>query len=145
MSSKPVTKQDLRELARVLNNSTLFNYPTPSVAEEDEHGIVHLSDPDTGAPRMHMPREDFDALRAWKPPAVWRDTDPRHDINKRATIVIVRPRAPGIERRESSVAYVDTKEGWWIGTEFEEPYKHISVDDDWPEGWMWTWAPRELA
>jgi len=143
MTDGPISKEALRELHRVLNNSTMFNYPTPSVAEEDEEGIVHLSDPDTGAPRMHMPREVFDELRAWKPPALWRDSDPRHDINKRATIVIVRPRAPGIERRESSVAFVDTKHGYYIHTEFEDPYDRVSADDDWPEGWQWTWAPKE--
>jgi len=140
MTDGPISKEALRELHRVLNNSTLFDYPTPSVAEEDEEGIVHLSDPDTGAPRMHMPREVFDELRAWKPPAVWRSDDPRHTIYKRATIVIVRPRAPGIDRPQSSVARVETHHGYSISTEFEKPL--IGEGDDWPEDWQWARGPE---
>lgn len=142
MPNGPISEQDLRELHRVLNNNTLFDYPTPSVATEDDNGVVTLSDPDTGAPRMHMPREVFDDLRAWKPPAVWKSDDPRHTIYKRATIVIVRPRAPGIDRAQSCVAGVETKHGYSIDTGFEKPYSLIGEGDGWPEDWQWTRAPE---
>jgi hypothetical protein len=143
MTAKPVSQEDLIELRRAMANWSFIKSDKPLVAVEDEDGVVHLCDQDTGAPRMHMPREVFDELRTWKPPIMWRSEDPRHVINKYGAIVIVRPRAPGIERRESSVAFVDTKHGYYIHTEFEEPYNSISVDDDWPEGWQWAWAPKE--
>lgn len=138
----PISKLDMRELHRVLNNSTLFSYPTPSVATEDDSGTVTLSDPDTGAPRMHMPREDFDALLAWKPPPVWKDTDPRFDIYKRADIIIVRPRTPGFNRPPACMGYVETKHAYSINTGFEAPYDHIDSGDDWPEDWQWTGFPK---
>ena len=74
MPDRPISKEDLIELRRVMANWPPFpKSGKPLVAEEDEHGMVVLSDADTGAPRMTMPREVFDDLRAYKPPVVWRD------------------------------------------------------------------------
>jgi len=139
----PITKETLRELFRLMDSWGPFpRSDKPLVAEEDEDGIVHLSDADTGAPRMHMPREVFDELRAWKPRPVWRDEDPRHVINKWGIIAIVRPKAPGIDWVRACVAMVDTKHTYTVQTGFEKPYHWLDVDADWPEGWKWTWAPE---
>ena len=68
----------------------------------------------------------------------WRNTDPRHEINKRATIVIIRPIGNHLY---GGTAYVDTKEGWSICTDIPN-HEHIGVDDEWDTTWFWTWAPR---
>ena len=68
---------------------------------------------------------------------VWKNTDPRHSINKRAEIVIIRPGAGG---RETCLGYVDTKDGWYIHTTFEG-HTSIHADDKWDTDWCWTWAP----
>ena len=65
---------------------------------------------------------------------MWRIEDPRHFINKRRRIIIVKP--PGI----ISFGYVDTKEGWDIFTNFEG-YKNISAHDKWDITWQWIDAP----
>ena len=68
----------------------------------------------------------------------WKSTDPRFDINKRATIVIVRPGGSG---RISSLARVETKNGWSVFTDFMEGRSFIGPDDDWDEDWLWCYAP----
>ncbi|MDP2685261.1 MAG: hypothetical protein Q8P20_09590 [bacterium] len=68
------------------------------------------------------------------PNARWSDVDPRHIINKRGTIVIVRPNASGTGRKCTALAYVDTKHTYnTIQTGFEEPYHFIN------EGWPIEW------
>lgn len=67
----------------------------------------------------------------------WKNTDPRFDINKRANIIILRPGSfPNVSK-----AGVDTKEGWWIFTDFPE-YKLLNVDDEWNQDWCWIFAPE---
>jgi hypothetical protein len=34
---------------------------------------------------------------------------------------------------------VDTKEGWWIFTDYKD---HRSIED-WDQDWLWTWAPEK--
>lgn len=65
----------------------------------------------------------------------WKNTDPRFDINKRASIIIIKP---GINGREIGFAHVDTKEMWCIFTSFIN-YKLIDVDNNWDNSWVWTW------
>jgi len=47
---------------------------------------------------------------------LWRDTDPRFDINKRATIVVVSRREC---HTEAFLAFVETKNDWSISTGLE--------------------------
>ena len=68
---------------------------------------------------------------------VWRKGDPRHDINKRARIVILRPIAPG--RFGAMMADVETKHGWSIVIDDRSQYGKSL--DDWDPDWLWTWAP----
>ena len=71
---------------------------------------------------------------------MWSREDPRFTIYKLRHIIILRPRIYG---PRTCVAQVETKHSYYIDTEFEEPYKHLSADDDWPEGWQWTFMPEE--
>jgi hypothetical protein len=66
---------------------------------------------------------------------MWKNTDPRFDIYKRANIIIARPGLNSLLRVGSG--FVDTKDGWYIHTSFED-YKSI---DEWNEDWYWTIAP----
>lgn len=70
----------------------------------------------------------------------WKTTDPRDSVNKRASIVILRPNPAG-RGLDAGMGYVDTKEGWYVGTTFEE-HSSVHEGDKWPEGWLWTWAPE---
>lgn len=63
------------------------------------------------------------------------NTDPRYDINKHAEIVIVKP---GLNGREISIAFVDTKEDWNIFTNFEN-YTCIDVNQHWDPAWKWIY------
>jgi hypothetical protein len=67
----------------------------------------------------------------------WKNTDPRYDINKRATIVILRKTIDG---NTASIAFVETKEEWSI-------YSHrdnidLDVDDNWDPNWYWSFFPE---
>lgn len=70
---------------------------------------------------------------------VWKYTDPRFDINKRADIVILRPSLVGHGHMNAGTAHVDTKEGWWIITDFPD---HPSIEE-WDPDWCWTFAPAK--
>jgi hypothetical protein len=65
---------------------------------------------------------------------IWKNTDPRCYIDKCANIVILRP----IDK--AGFGFVDTDEGWYISTSFED-HELISVSDDWDESWFWIFAP----
>ncbi len=71
----------------------------------------------------------------------WKKTDPRHSINKRDDIVILRP-AIGHGLFYAGTAHIDTKETWCIFTDFED-HSLINADDEWNPDWQWTWAPRK--
>ena len=73
--------------------------------------------------------------------AEWKNSDPRFSINKRNTILILRPK--GYDRR-TSIADVETKHGWFVRTEFDKPYDCIAEGDDWPEDWVWIMCPKEI-
>lgn len=68
---------------------------------------------------------------------MWKKTDPRLDINKRADIVILRPGCNGMM---AGTAHVDTKSGWNIFTSFDD-YRLIAADAEWDQDWQWTFAP----
>ena len=65
---------------------------------------------------------------------IWKIEDPRFVVNKRAHIIIVRhgPLGP-----IAGTGFVDTKDGWYIHTDFKD-YPSI---DDWDPTWKWTFAP----
>ena len=68
----------------------------------------------------------------------WRLEDPRFSINKRANIIVVDRRSPQVT---AAAAFVDTKDEWYIhiGGEIK---KSLRADDEWPEGFVWNWAPQ---
>jgi len=68
---------------------------------------------------------------------MWKNTDPRFEIGKRATILIIKP---GMQGKEICFAYVDTKADWLILTDFSD-YRVIGVNDNWCEDWIWDFAP----
>ncbi len=68
---------------------------------------------------------------------IWNKEDPRILINKYGKIIIVDRR--GV-KFAVGVGSVDTKNGWSILTNIER-YEHISADDNWPEGFVWAFAP----
>lgn len=72
----------------------------------------------------------------------WKNTDPRHDVGKRANIVIIRPHIYGNGVMEAACASVDTKNVYCIFTDFDN-HKLIDENEDWDQDWMWTWAPRK--
>jgi hypothetical protein len=71
----------------------------------------------------------------------WKNTDPRDEIYKRATIVIVRPNLNGAP--ETGIGFVETKNGYSILTSFEN---HGLVDEGekWDEAWWWILAPEKI-
>jgi len=71
----------------------------------------------------------------------WKNTDPRIAIYKRADIIIVRPKTPGFDRPQATMATVETGHGYYIHTDFEEPYDRVGEGDDWATDWLWTFAP----
>jgi len=71
---------------------------------------------------------------------IWKREDPRLLINKRANIVVLRPSLLGHGNFSPLMGYVETKNGWSIILECEE-CALISADDNWPQDWVWTWAP----
>lgn len=73
--------------------------------------------------------------------SIWRNTDPRYSINKRADIVIIRPSIKGNGQLEAGMGYVDTKDSWSIWTPFEN-HNYISADDNWDTDWTWAWVPK---
>jgi len=72
----------------------------------------------------------------------WKNTDPRHSINKHSAIVIVRE-GPPVGEAPTCMAMVETNHGYYIHTGFDKPYHRVGEGDDWPEDWKWTWAPRD--
>ena len=72
----------------------------------------------------------------------WKKTDPRHSINKRDNIVILRPSILGNGLMEASCAQVETKNEYCIFTSFDN-HKVITENEKWDQDWMWTWAPRK--
>ena len=66
----------------------------------------------------------------------WYNDDPRERINKRASIVILRPSMGHYDN--PGTAEVDTKYGWYIHTS----YKDYPSIDDWDPLWVWTFAPK---
>ena len=69
---------------------------------------------------------------------MWKATDPRIDINKRAFIVILRPSLLG--GWTAGTAYVDTKEVYTICTSFKD-YQVIGADENWDPDWKWAFGP----
>jgi hypothetical protein len=72
---------------------------------------------------------------------MWKNTDPRFDIGKRARVVVIRPDCDGLT---AFVAQVETKHSWAIFpicTSMKDFY--IDVDDDWDESWWWAMGPPE--
>ena len=69
----------------------------------------------------------------------WKNTDPRFDVSKRATIVIVRPSLNGYP--EAGVGEVETDHGYYIHTSFENR-PGISENDNWDPIWYWTFVPE---
>lgn len=69
---------------------------------------------------------------------MWKATDPRIDINKRASIVILRPTLIG--GWVAGTAFVDTKEGYSIRTSFED-HRVIGADENWDLDWRWAFQP----
>lgn len=69
---------------------------------------------------------------------IWRMTDPRYGINKRANIVIVCTSLPQF----ASVASVETKNGWNI-LSLDRRFDKLDCDKNWGPGWAWTFLPRE--
>lgn len=67
----------------------------------------------------------------------WFENDPRLSVNKRANIIVVDRRSLYLK---TCVGEVETKNGWSIYLEFEN-YRCISANAEWPEGFVWTWAP----
>ena len=74
---------------------------------------------------------------------MWKNTDPRYDINKRDNIVILRPSLKGNNVYIAGTGEVDTKEGWNIFTSFED-YKLIDADTEWNPLWLWAFAPNNI-
>lgn len=71
----------------------------------------------------------------------WHSTDPRYDISKRATIVILRPGLTGAW--ESGIGYVETDHGYYVQMSFSGG-TILTEHDLWPEGWIWIEAPERL-
>jgi len=73
----------------------------------------------------------------------WKSEDPRHSINKRANIVVLYPDNTGYHR-QAVAAQVETKHGWNIAfSSYDRSLVTMfTADDDWPEGWLWTFQPR---
>ena len=76
---------------------------------------------------------------------MWFKDDPRFRVNKRAKIVVLFPDSTGYHRG-AIIGEVDTKEGWYIGLanydlDTSNFRSSIHADEDWPEGWLWTWHP----
>lgn len=69
---------------------------------------------------------------------IWKNSDPRLDIYKRAEIIIIKP---GINGKEIGFGSVETKNSYDIFTNFEN-YKLISADDNWDDSWIWTRIPE---
>jgi hypothetical protein len=74
---------------------------------------------------------------------MWKNTDPRLDINKRANIVILRPALEGKNKYIAGTGQVDTKTGWNIFTSFDD-YKLIDVDSEWCSLWHWSFTPHNI-
>jgi hypothetical protein len=73
---------------------------------------------------------------SWK----WQNTDPRDSINELAQIIIVRPNTQSNHGEELGQGFVDTKEGWYIHTTFED-HPSIHADDKWDPIWRWIFWP----
>jgi hypothetical protein len=75
----------------------------------------------------------------------WKNTDPRHEIYKRATIIVVYPSPAGHGRRLAAVARVETHHGYSVFAEDWENHSHIDVDAEWDPAWWWTRAPEPTS
>ena len=71
---------------------------------------------------------------------MWKNTDPRLDIDKRADIVILRPSLTGFGHRTAGVGQVETKNGWSVHTSFED-YKCLHASEEWNPDWQWAFGP----
>lgn len=71
---------------------------------------------------------------------VWSRGDPRHTINKRAHIVILRPALSG-HGWTTGTGHVETHQGYSIITTFED-HRIIGDGDLWDDSWAWTFAPE---
>jgi hypothetical protein len=71
---------------------------------------------------------------------IWSNADPRNTIYKRATIVILRPRASG-HGWETGIGQVETKNGYSVLTSFEN-HDLVAEGEKWDELWMWVRAPE---
>jgi hypothetical protein len=73
--------------------------------------------------------------------AEWKNTDPRHDIYKRANIIIIRPSSLGGGHKEAALGHVETKNVYCVFTDFKDGTTHIGEESDWDEAWLWTRTP----
>lgn len=68
----------------------------------------------------------------------WKNSDPRLDVSKHATIVILRPSLTGV--CEAGMGNVETKHVYCVFTSFEN-HSLVGENDDWDELWYWIFAP----
>jgi len=80
---------------------------------------------------------DFNGESKYSSKNIWRNTDPRESINKRNDIII-------IDQNGMTVcAHVDTKDDWSIRFYGENETWERTAVDNWPDGWLWTFDPRD--
>lgn len=90
---------------------------------------------------MGITWDEYKALVRY-PVGTWKNTDPRLDINKRATIVVVHPTAEG---RVATLARVETKHSWSIfmsnPVTSRDNIEFVGPNDEWDDSWRWAFAP----
>jgi hypothetical protein len=69
----------------------------------------------------------------------WSYEDPRVEINKRGSIVILRPSLTGYWI--AGTGEVETHQGYSIITSFED-YPVIGFSASWDSAWAWIFAPK---
>ncbi|MCZ2224546.1 MAG: hypothetical protein LC122_13055 [Chitinophagales bacterium] len=69
----------------------------------------------------------------------WKNTDPRHDIWKRAYIIILMPSLNG--HYEAVMAYVDSKETYTIFLRSNS--RDLETIDEWENDWKWIMSPNQ--
>ena len=72
------------------------------------------------------------------PGCVWRNTDPRHDIYRWTTIIILRPTLKG--HYQVGMGDAETKHGYSLCTDFDD-YPYFDADNKWDSSWWWTTMP----
>lgn len=72
--------------------------------------------------------------------ADWNPSDPRVVLvdRKWAAIILLRPHPTGKTRWEAGTGHAEMKHGWHVSTSFES---RPMISDEWPEGWLWAFAP----